>query len=77
MVHDAAIAGGRFFLLGERGLQLLDPGARAVVDSVDVAARQRLDVTGRHLVAVGSNLLQVIDTTGFALVSAAAPAPTR
>ncbi len=77
VVNDATIAGGRFFLLGERGLQLFDPGARAVVDSADVAARQRLDVTGRHLVAVGSNLLQVIDTTGFALVSAAAPAPTR
>jgi hypothetical protein len=62
-VEDGLVVGGRVFLLGERGLQLADAQGVRVVDSVDVAARARMDVSGRHLLMVGDHWLQVVDTT--------------
>ncbi|UCE87404.1 MAG: hypothetical protein JSU66_06735 [Deltaproteobacteria bacterium] len=72
VVNDAVWIGGRMFLLGERGLQLLGPRGERVVDSADVRARMRVDATGRHLVAIEENHLQVIDATPLA---AGPPAP--
>ena len=71
-VRDAIAVGGRLFLLGARGLQVSDPTGERVVDSVDVEALQRLEAAGRHLVMVGDNCLQVVDTTPFFVTSAAA-----
>lgn len=73
-LRDVALAGGRVFLLGERGLQVSDPRAVRVVESADVAARSGLGRMGRHLVMVGNGRLQVVDTTPFVLGGAAAPA---
>lgn len=74
-LRDAAITGGRIFLLGERGLQVSDERGARVVQSVDVAARASLGRMGRHLVMVGERYLQVVDTTPFvASASLAAPA---
>ncbi|MDJ0851490.1 MAG: hypothetical protein QNK04_24200 [Myxococcota bacterium] len=73
-LRDAAVAGGRIFLLGERGLQVSDPRAVRVVQSVDVAARTGFDRMGRHLVMVGDDVLQVVDTTPFVASRAASAA---
>jgi hypothetical protein len=43
-----------------------------VVDSADVEALQRLEAAGRHLVMVGDNSLQVVDTTPFFVTPGAA-----
>lgn len=64
-VRDVAQLRGRLFLIGERGLQLLDPSGHHVVDSVDVVARERLSTMGRYLVVVGDDDLQVVDATPF------------
>lgn len=62
-VSDVAILGGRVFLLGSRGLQIVDPRRGTVLDSVDVDARQTLSATGRLLVAGGDDGMQLIDAT--------------
>ncbi len=62
-VRDAAVLGGRVFLLGERGLAVFDPREGRVIESVDVDARSRLGVWGRHLVALGPDALRVVDAT--------------
>ncbi len=72
-VHDAAVVGGRLFLLGPRGLQVADRSGEKIVDSVDVETRSRIDVSGRHLVMIGERSLQVVDATPF-LASGSAPA---
>lgn len=65
-IRDAAVVGQRLFLLGPRGLQVLDRTGERVVDSVDVVAREHLDdATGRHLVMIGDKSLQVVDATPF------------
>jgi hypothetical protein len=64
-INDASFLGGRLFLLGDRGLQVGDALGERVVDSVDVAARARVGASGRHLVIVGGNTLQVVDATPF------------
>jgi hypothetical protein len=81
-VRDAVGAMGRIFLVGERGLQVLDGSDHEVVNSIDVASRQRVAPMGRHIVAVGEQDLQVVDTTPFVAASLpakpaqpAAPAP--
>jgi hypothetical protein len=66
-VHDALLVRGRLFLLGDRGLQLADPRGEHVVDAVEVAAAARLDASGRHLVMVGEQSIQVVDTTPLLL----------
>jgi hypothetical protein len=74
-IHDAVILGERIFLLGERGLQILDPHSGRIVDSVDVKTRSRVAATGRFLVTVGSNGLGVVDATPWTASSRlAAPA---
>lgn len=73
-VRDAAVVGGRLFLLGRRGLQVADRSGERIVDSIDVEARQRLDASGRHLVMIGERTLQVVDTTPYGVSSAASPA---
>jgi hypothetical protein len=64
-VRDVARVGGRFFLLGDRGLQLLDRSGARVVESIDVASRDRLVRMGRHLVTIGSSGVQLVDGTPF------------
>jgi hypothetical protein len=64
-IQDATLAGGRLFLLGDRGLQVTDALGQHVVDSADVVARSRIGVAGRHLVMIGERALQVVDTTPF------------
>jgi hypothetical protein len=75
-ISDAVIAGGRLFVLGSRGLQVLDQSLRKVAEAADVAPRERLAVTGRHLVMIGGEGLQVVDTTPF-VVSAGVASPGR
>jgi len=75
-VRDAAMVGGRLFLLGARGLQLTDARGSRVVDSACVVARLRVAPAGRHLVMIGEKALQVVDATPFVAGSAmAAPLP--
>jgi len=64
-LEDAALLGGRLFLLGERGLQVSDRAGRRLVESVDVEAHRRLGISGRHVVMVGEKKLQVVDATPF------------
>lgn len=61
-VHDASEVGGRIFLLGDRGLQLLDSSASHVVEYVDVEPKERIARMGRFLVAVGEEGMQIIDS---------------
>ena len=75
-ITDAVLVGGRLFLLGERGLQLIDSARGHVVDSTDIRARGRLGTAGRHIVAVGDTTLQVVDTTPF-LTARPLAAPQR
>jgi len=74
LVRDAARVGDRVFLLGTRGVQLLDESGRRIVEAVDVKPRERVARTGRHLVIVGEKQLQVIDGLPFA---GAVPARAR
>jgi hypothetical protein len=74
-VRDAAVVGGRLFLLGPRGLQVADRSGEKIVDSVDVQARTRVDVSGRHLVMIGERSLQVVDATPF--LDSAPASPSR
>ena len=73
-ILDAAVVGNRLFLLGPRGLQVIDRSGERVVDSVDVQARERMDVAGRHLVMIGAEHLQVVDATPFVASTPASPA---
>jgi hypothetical protein len=74
--HDALAAWGRLFLLGDRGLQVVDASSRRIDDSADVSARTRFDAAGRHLVMIGDAGLQVVDGTPFvAPRSVASPRP--
>jgi hypothetical protein len=61
-VRDASEAGGRIFLVGDRGLQLLDPTASRVVEHVDVQPKERIARMGRFLVTVGKEGMQLIDS---------------
>ena len=60
-VADAAVIGERVFLLGERGLLVIDPRSGHIVDSVDVHARGSLGVAGGHLVSAGETRVEVVD----------------
>ena len=72
-VHDAAAIGGRIFLLGERGLQMMNSNATRMAESIDVVdAQARAANMGRHIVSIGSNRLQIVDSTP--LTGRAAPA---
>jgi hypothetical protein len=75
LVHDAVRVGNRVFLLGARGMQLLDQKGARIVEAVDVSPQQRVARTGRHLVIVGEHQLQVVDGLPFARSSRAASPP--
>ncbi|MBW2228800.1 MAG: hypothetical protein JRH17_00330 [Deltaproteobacteria bacterium] len=60
-VTDAAAVRGRIFLLGDRGLQMMDARATRLVESIDVLPQTRVATMGRHVVAVGDEHLQVVD----------------
>ncbi len=51
-----------------------DGSIAQIVDSADVRVRDRLEVTGRHLVMIGGKQIQVVDTTPF-LIRRGAAAP--
>jgi hypothetical protein len=71
-IADAAVVGDRVFLIGERGLLVIDPRGGRIVDSVDVDARGSLGVAGGHLVSIGGAHLEVVDATPW--ITRAAPA---
>jgi hypothetical protein len=71
-IADAAVVGDRVFLIGERGLLVVDPRSGRIVDSVDVDARGSLGVAGGHLVSAGGAQLEVVDGTPW--ITRAAPA---
>jgi len=60
-IEDAAGVAGRVFLIGDRGLMLLDPGATRIVQWVDVDGKSRVAGMGRHVVALGERRLQAVD----------------
>lgn len=66
------IRGRRAFLLGDRGMQVVDLPTGRVVDSVDVDARSAIAGAGRHVVVLDRGLLQVVDAAPWAPVGAAA-----
>jgi hypothetical protein len=64
-VHDVVRVGDRVSLLGSRGMQLLDSGGTRIVEAVDVEPRERIARSGRHVVMIGENQLQVVDGLPF------------
>ena len=66
-VTDATRLRGRTFLVGERGLQLLSLRLDRVEETLDVGARSRVSVMGRHLVAADRDGIQVVDSTPWAV----------
>jgi hypothetical protein len=72
-VRDALAVSGQVFLLGDRGLQVVDRAGERVAESLDVSARQHLAVGGRHLVLIGGRTLSVVDSTPFVASVPAAP----
>ena len=64
-ITDAGRAGGRIFLVGERGVQVLGSELDRVVEVVDAVPAGSIAAFGRHLVAVGGSRLQVIDGLPF------------
>lgn len=77
-VVDATRVRGRTFLVGERGLLLLNRRLDGVEETIDVGERDRVSVMGRHLVTADARGLQVVDATPWAEVDLpAAPAPRR
>jgi hypothetical protein len=71
-ISDAALLGGVVFLIGERGLLVVEPSSGRVIDSVDVAATEALGVAGSHLIAVGAGRLDVVDAVPWIAPSAPA-----
>ena len=78
-VSDAALLEGRLFVLGVRGLQVLDPVRGRVMDSVDVEPRTALSRSGRLLVAAGAGGIQTVDATPWLqqTPASAATSPAR
>jgi len=81
-IADAAAIGQRVFLVGERGLQMLDPSGKRVVEAVDIEPREHVAGMGRFLVATGKAGLQVVDSVPLTIKlvrrsseGAAAPTP--
>lgn len=64
-VRDAVRVGNNVFLLGARGVQVLDRSGKRIVEAVDVGPRERVARTGRHLVIIGEKQLQVVDGLPF------------
>jgi len=79
-VYDATAISDRVFLIGDRGLMLMDPAATRVVQWVDVDGKTRMASMGRHVVAVGERTLQAVDAmplTGAVAPAARGEAPLR
>jgi hypothetical protein len=79
-VDDAVELGGRVFLLGRRGLQLLDPTGQRVVEHILVSPASRMTRMGHHMAMVGPDSLQIVDSVPFTAGSVpaslgAAPTP--
>ncbi|MCP4905464.1 MAG: hypothetical protein GY910_10835 [bacterium] len=62
-VVDATRVRGRTFLVGERGLQLLNRRLDRVEETIDVGERNRVSVMGRHVVTADAQGIQVVDAT--------------
>lgn len=60
-IWDAVSSQGRIFLLGQRGLLLMDPQGSELLQSVDIENKFRAAALGRHVVAVGGGHLQTVD----------------
>ena len=71
-VADVTIRGGRAFLVGDRGLQVVDLPSGRVEDSVDVEARNAIGSSGRHVVVLDRGVLQVVDAAPWSSSGAAA-----
>jgi hypothetical protein len=65
-VVDATRVRGRVFLVGTRGLQVLNRSLTRVEEMIDVGMRSRVTVMGRHLVTANDAGLQVVDATPWA-----------
>ena len=76
-VTDALALGGRLWTLGDRGLQIFDVRSGRLLDSVDVEGHLALDASGRHVVVIGSDQLQVVDATPWTGSRAAASMAQR
>ena len=75
-VFDATRIDGRIYLVGQRGLQVLNRSLDGVEETVDVGARTRVSAMGRHLVTADGAGLQVVDMSPWAERSLpAAPVP--
>lgn len=74
-VLDATRVRGRVFLVGTRGLQVLNRSLTRVEETLDVGDRTRVTVMGRHLVTADGSGLQVVDATPWA--DASVPAAAR
>jgi hypothetical protein len=62
-VVDATRVKGRTFLVGERGLLLLNRQLDGVEETIDVGDRDRVSLMGRHLVTAKGHSIQVVDAT--------------
>jgi len=74
-VVDATRVRGRVFLVGSRGLQVLNRSLTRVEETIDVGERNRVTVMGRHLVTADRVGLQVVDASPWA--DASMPAARR
>ncbi len=66
-IVDATRIRGRTFLLGQRGLQVLNRSLTAIEETIDVGDRERMTVMGRHLVTADPGGLRVVDATPWAI----------
>ncbi len=73
-VSDATRIDGRIYLVGQRGLQVLNRKLDGVEETVDVGARTRVSAMGRHLVTADGRGLQVVDASPWAVHSMPASA---
>ncbi|MEZ4281330.1 MAG: hypothetical protein R3F21_17135 [Myxococcota bacterium] len=73
-VFDATRIDGRIYLVGQRGLQVLNRKLDGVEETVDVGARTRVSAMGRHLVTADAGGLQVVDGSPWAVHSLPASA---
>ncbi len=65
-VVDATRIDGRVYLVGQRGLQVLNRKLDGVEETVDVGSRTRVSAMGRHLVTADGGGLQVVDASPWA-----------
>ncbi len=76
-VVDATRVRGRTFLVGERGLQLLDRRLARIEETIDVGPKARASVMGRHIVTADARTIQVVDASPWATGTSAVPAAGR